>query len=94
MRPRAQPNAEIPDIEKLLKDIAQDPPSRILAKYKQAFNMTDDNIMQNSTNVCRIDADSKLASFDEFLKKMLLHYKDIKSKIVTLMACKTEAMGF
>lgn len=45
MRPRAQPNSEIPDIEKLLKDIAQEPPSRILAKYKQAFNMTDDNIM-------------------------------------------------
>lgn len=45
MRPRSLPNAEIPDIEKLLKDIAQEPPSRILAKYKEAFNMTDDKIL-------------------------------------------------
>ena len=32
--------------------------------------------------------------FDEFLKKMLLHYKDIKNKVVALMASKTEQMNY
>lgn len=43
MRPSIQlQSSEVPDIEKLLKDISQEPPSRILAKYKKAFNVSDD----------------------------------------------------
>ena len=44
MRPQSQPNDDEIDIEKLLKDIKQEPPSRILAKYKLAFDMTDEKI--------------------------------------------------
>ena len=50
----------VPDIEKLLKDIQQEPPSRILIKYKMAFNMSDEEIQANSSSESRIEADTKL----------------------------------
>ncbi len=39
----------MPDIEKLLKDINQEAPSRILAKYKQALGVTEETIEANSS---------------------------------------------
>lgn len=65
-----------------------------MAKYKLAFDMTEENIQSRSSAASRIEADSKLSAFDDFLKKMILHYKDIKSKVVSLMACKTDNLHY
>jgi len=91
--PQAQPG-EVPEIEKLLKDIQQEPPSRILSKYKRAFGLTEESIESFNTSLNRIEVDTQLAHFDDFLKKMLLHYRDIKKKVVALMECKGENMSY
>lgn len=91
MRPTAQlQSIEVPDIEKLLKDIPQEPPSRILAKYKEVFQVSEEQIDLHSGHECRLEANHLIANFDEFLKKMLLHFKDIKKKVVTLMEIKAD----
>eukprot|EP00354_Favella_ehrenbergii_P000664 CAMPEP_0170457866 /NCGR_PEP_ID=MMETSP0123-20130129/5008_1 /TAXON_ID=182087 /ORGANISM="Favella ehrenbergii, Strain Fehren 1" /LENGTH=61 /DNA_ID=CAMNT_0010721787 /DNA_START=1003 /DNA_END=1188 /DNA_ORIENTATION=+ len=42
----------------------------------------------------RIITDQQLALFDEFLKKMLLRFKDIKKRVVALMESKADAMNY
>ena len=84
----------MPDIEKLLKDISQEPPSRILAKYKEAFGLTDEAIDAASSSMSRVQTDQQLAQFDEFLKKILLRFKDIKKRVVALQESKNESMSY
>lgn len=38
--------------------------------------------------------DQQLAQFDEFLKKILLRYKDIKKRIVQLMENKADSLNY
>ena len=66
----------------------------MLAKYKAVFQMTDEAIQESAGPTKRLEADSKLAQFDEFLKKMLLHYKEIKKRILALMECKNDQMSY
>ena len=54
MRPPQDKTGEVPEIEKLLKDIKQEPPSRILAKYKIAFGLTDEDIDVAISSMSRV----------------------------------------
>lgn len=59
MRPKTtQPGEAVPDIEKLLKDINQEAPSRILAKYKKALEVSEEMIDANSSANQRIETDA------------------------------------
>ena len=84
----------MPDIEKQLKDIQQEPPSKILSKYKNAFGITDEWIESAGSSMNRMTTDQQLGQFDEFLKKILLRYKDIKKHVVAMMENKSDQLNY
>lgn len=65
-----------------------------MAKYKEAFEVSEEEIEKHSGHESRLEANHMIANFDEFLKKMLLHFKDIKKKVVALMETKNDQIGY
>ena len=64
-----------------------------MAKYKEAFAVDDETLQKNNSPDCFERAQGMMQAFDDFLKKLLARYKDIKKKVVALIESKNEQMG-
>ena len=56
--------------------------------------MTDEAIDSYSSGNQLLEAEHLIGNFDEFLKKMLLHLKDIKKKVVALIEVANDQMAY
>jgi len=56
--------------------------------------MTDEAMDLHSSANKLLEAEHLISNFDEFLKKILLHFREIKKKVVALIEVKNEQVSY
>ena len=66
----------------------------MLSKYKRTLKITDEMINSRASAAQRGDADAMIQGYDDFLKKLLLHYKELKKKTRALIEINNDKTEF
>ena len=66
----------------------------MLSKYKKTFKITDEMIESKRSASVRGDFDTMLQTYDDFLKKLLQHYRELKKKTRSLIDIQNEKVEY
>lgn len=66
----------------------------MLSKYKRTFKITDEMIESKRSASVRGDFDTMLQTYDDFLKKLLQHYRELKKKTRNLIDIQNEKVEY
>ena len=86
IRPKSDVPGQQPDIERTLQRISKLPsPKNLMRQYTQAFKFDDNMFKEEGTQAKRSLANATITVFDNFLKQLSLHYKNLRQTIKKLI---------
>ena len=90
-RPKSDAPGQQPDIERTLQRISKLPtPRTLMQRYTEAFRFDDAKFKEEGNNAKRSLAQATITVFENFLKQLSLHYKNLRQTIKKLISTKSD----